>query len=98
MLCINIPFLFIYNNIARLIHKNFIKAESNIQKLNISAFEYNLLNEQWNVHSAKMSVRPTAFGLNYIQLVAELGLSMEDVRVEYLILASQMLVLKDKFQ
>jgi hypothetical protein len=75
-----------------------MKAISNINKLNISAFEYNELQGQWATHSAKMSVRPTVFGLNYIQLVGELKLSLEDVRVEYLIYCAQLLVLKDKFK
>ncbi|EPB85068.1 hypothetical protein HMPREF1544_08198 [Mucor circinelloides 1006PhL] len=61
----------------------------------MSCFEFCGLEEQWLVHSQKMSIRPSAFGLNLIQLYAELSLSPDDIRVEYLVLVSQMLVLKE---
>ncbi|KAL9536823.1 hypothetical protein MBANPS3_012336 [Mucor bainieri] len=58
---------------------------------------YNVLEKDWKTHSQKMSIRPTAFGMNLIQLYAEFNLSMENVLIEYLILAAQLIVLKEKF-
>ncbi|CEP18765.1 hypothetical protein [Parasitella parasitica] len=52
--------------------------------------------ENYTDHKMMELLGPTILGLNYIQVVAVMHPSTEDVRVEYLILAAQLLILKEK--